>query len=420
MSDWPPGSPGPEEIGAWCQALRPIADRPALERSSFWRREGPAVTRLLRMPHAGGPGEREELYAHPAHPAHPAHHAPGECGAPSRVRIVHWNILKGIAFEEIARALGTHPRLAGADVILLNEVDVGMARSRNLHVAAELARRLGLYWVFQPNYLELTKGPGRDAAAPGENETGLQGVAILSRVRPVAHGGIPLPEGFDMFAFGEKRLGQRVGLVAALPGGLAVGTAHHEVRGSPGGRAVQMQAFLGGVEAFRRRARSRGQGAEHVLLSGDLNTHTFARGSARRTAAGALRLLATPRAQLVEQFDQPWRGGREPLFAVMAEAGYRWGRLNAAGPTAHAPLALIEEGDGLAAPLRRLLQRLLPFRERGIPLHLDWFFGRDLPSEPAATRIIAELEGEGAPSDHAPIVVDFPGGVRPTARPSRA
>ncbi len=402
MSDWPRGSPSPEEIRDWCQSLRLIPSREALEESPFWRQWGAAVTKLLRMPHAGPA----------AAPAAAPAAGSGADPPPSRsvgrpVRIVHWNILKGIAFEGVLEALASHPHLAGADVILLNEVDVGMARSRNRHVAAELARRLGLYWVFQPNYLELTKGPGADGDAPGENETGLHGVAVLTRVRPLAWSGIPLPESFDMFPFGEKRLGQRIGLVLALPGGLVTGTAHHEVRGSALGRAVQMQAFLGGADAFCRRVRAQGKVAEQVLLSGDLNTHTFSRGSLCRTAAGALRLLLTPRGRLREQFDEPWRAGREPLFAVMEEAGYQWAHLNASGATAHAPLALIEEGDGLAAPLRRLLQRCLPFRERGIPLHLDWFFGRGLPGEPVATWIVSDLAGDDGPSDHAPIVVEF-------------
>src|SRR2546425_8339777 len=49
--------------------------------------------------------------------------------APDRVRAVHWNLEHGNAFERVAAALTEHRELAGADLLLLNEVDLGMARS---------------------------------------------------------------------------------------------------------------------------------------------------------------------------------------------------------------------------------------------------------------------------------------------------
>ncbi len=395
--DWPPGSPGAHEIRAWSLVLRSIPDRSQLRRSPFWRQFGQALSHLLATPHSGD-----------GRPRPSAEQEAVRSMGPWPRRLVHWNILKGISFDGIVAALRDHPQLTGADVILLNEVDVGMARSGNRHVAAELGRRLGMHWVYQPSYLELTKGPGPDALSPGENESGLHGVAVLSRIRPVAWRGIPLPESFDMFAFHEKRLGRRVGLAAALPNGLMVGTAHHEVRGTPLGRAVQVQAFLGGVAAFGRQLRAAGHPGSGILLSGDLNSHTFTRGSMRRTVEAALRLLFTGERRLGRQFDRPWSGGREPLFAVLSEAGYAWEQLNASGPTAHARLPLIEEADRLPPGLRAWLDRWLPFRESGIPLHLDWFYGRDLRDDlTVRAAIVAELGGRGCPSDHAPIVLDL-------------
>src|SRR5262245_35702130 len=57
----------------------------------------------------------------------PARGAPYAAG--QRLRIVQWNIEHGNRFEQIRRALLEHGQLAGADVISLNEVDLGMARS---------------------------------------------------------------------------------------------------------------------------------------------------------------------------------------------------------------------------------------------------------------------------------------------------
>jgi len=390
VADWPPGSPAPLQIRAWCDRLRGFADLDDLHSSDFWRAESASIEDLLATPHVG-------------------RRSSAGTGVGPRARIVHWNILKGIAYEGLRDALLTHPALRDTDVLLLNEVDVGMARSGNRHVAAALGRDLDRDWVYQPNYLELTKGPAGDALAPGQNETGLHGVAILTRAAPLAWAPIELPECFQMFSFHEKRLGRRTGLVLSLPGGLVVGTAHHEVRGMPRCRAEQTRAFLAGVQSFCEDETRAGRPPERVILSGDLNTHTFLRGDLQSAIRGALRLLFTPQGALRRQFLSPWLRNREPLFSVLREAGYRWQEYNRDQHTAHAPLPVIEEGDRLPRALHRLLSALLPFQERGIPLHLDWFFGRGLPDVGVKAQTIDELAGDGRPSDHAPILLDLPG-----------
>src|SRR5262249_56268686 len=64
---------------------------------------------------------------------------PYAAGAADRVRLAQWNIEHGNQFDAIERALMTHPDLAAADIVTLNEVDLGMARSGNRDVAGELA-----------------------------------------------------------------------------------------------------------------------------------------------------------------------------------------------------------------------------------------------------------------------------------------
>src|SRR5438094_4594546 len=57
------------------------------------------------------------------------------------VRAVAWNIERGIRLEGIIELLQEHPALANADVLLLSELDWGMARTGNRFVAREIASR---------------------------------------------------------------------------------------------------------------------------------------------------------------------------------------------------------------------------------------------------------------------------------------
>ena len=105
-------------------------------------------------------------------------------------RFVGWNLERGIQFDGQLAVLRDHPYLSKADVLLLTETDVGMARSRNRAVAQDLASALGMDYAFVPCYLNLSKGAGTEREFGGRNDLGLHGNAILSRypiqnVRPV-------------------------------------------------------------------------------------------------------------------------------------------------------------------------------------------------------------------------------------------
>jgi endonuclease/exonuclease/phosphatase family metal-dependent hydrolase len=357
--------------------------------SQFWRVEERRVERILGTIHAGDP---------------PAGAAPAVGDGPRR--IVQWNILKGIALDEIVRCLTENDALRDPDVLLLNEVDVGMARSGNRHVAAEIAARLGMHWAFVPSYLELTKGPGAEALLPGSNRLGLQGVAILTRARPIGLRAAHLPEGFDAFAFPEKRYGRRTALFAALGQGRVVASAHLEVRGTPARRWAQTVALLRGIEAFARDEARQGRVVREVILGGDLNTHTFVRGSWRGAVGGLARIALTPPGRLRRQLLEPWRRGREPLFAELRRAGFDWAPCNDGRPTASESLDRIEEIDLLPVALRRPLRMLL---RRRLPLRLDWFAARGLPEggAPARAATVGAWPPGEVPSDHLPIVLEI-------------
>ncbi len=60
------------------------------------------------------------------------------------VRVVSWNIERGLQFSAILDFLGS----TEADLILLQEVDLNVRRTQYLDVTNELARSLRLNYVF--------------------------------------------------------------------------------------------------------------------------------------------------------------------------------------------------------------------------------------------------------------------------------
>ena len=145
--------------------------------------------------------------------------APG-APAKSSYRLLAWNIERGIEFEAQVAAFRDHGYLRLADVLLLTETDVGMARSGNRNIARDLARELGLNYAFAPCYLNLSKGAGVESESAGENDVGLHGNALLSRYPLRNPRRIALGNGRDKMRGREKRLGQQAAIAAEvdLPG----------------------------------------------------------------------------------------------------------------------------------------------------------------------------------------------------------
>src|SRR5262249_45708114 len=101
----------------------------------------------------------------------------------ARLKAVHWNIEHGNRFAPIAAALTTHPDLMDADLVMLNEADVGVARSANRGGAAALGKALGFHTAWAALFLGPASGGGDDpaSAAGRENEEALFGLGMLSR-----------------------------------------------------------------------------------------------------------------------------------------------------------------------------------------------------------------------------------------------
>jgi endonuclease/exonuclease/phosphatase family metal-dependent hydrolase len=301
------------------------------------------------------------------------------------VRVISWNIEKGKRWEQLLACFDQED-LIKADILCLNEVDHGMARSRNKDIAFELANRLGMQYVFGPVYRELTKGIGDERLVVGENEIGIQGNAILTRLPILEQRNILLPVCHDSFHDEEKREGGRSALLVRLDIGrqqsIAVANTHLEVLTTRRCRSRQMRFLLHEV----------GEGP--AILAGDWNTNTFDRGNAWRTFRSIQRLL---RPDVTASVLRPFL--YEPLFEELGLAGFEWAGFNDEQPTCHADLSSLEDQRFVPSTVRKYILR----RIRELPLRLDWIAARGFrPLQPGQT--IRKLPA--APSDHFPIMCD--------------
>lgn len=381
--------PGPErdpvllaECRALVEALRRHATLAALHASSEWPGLEPRLHALLATVRRTAPARDP---------------APGR--DPSRLRAVHWNIEHGNDYAQVERALSGHAELAAADLLTLNEVDLGMARAGNRDVAGDLARALGLHAVWAPLFLETTPGRHDDlrAAAGRPNQESLFGMALMSRW-PISEAHIvelPSPHRFQFDT--EGMYGRFIALVAGIerPGAPFVAVSVHlDVHRTRRHRALQVRALLDYLEHERR----------PIVIGGDFNSHTFDRGRWWHPALGALVLVTWPEAPLRRRLRWPEEGpAREPLFDALRAAGFRWEWHVDREATLHLQFARVPEAGGpLAWPAAR---PLLARAERRAQLRLDWFAGRGWQGGQGAT--VRGLSGPGGASDHAPIVADF-------------
>jgi len=316
------------------------------------------------------------------------------------MHVVHWNILHGDRYERVRAALRDEPALAGADLVTLNEVDLGLARSGNRDVAFDLARDLGLHAVWAALYLELEGGhETRPELAAAPQAESMLGLALLSRFPLGAAQRVELLTPADLLFDYERKVGSFIALVVEVlrPGApLHVVVTHLDVHSSPDARQAQMRTALAALPPGP------------ALLAGDLNTTTLARGSWVRSAR-ALAVLAfsppsTLRRRLLRPESPPGRP-REPLFTALERAGFTWAPFNDAQPSLDPRLEDVHEFRRLPSPLRLPVRRLLRHVERRSHHRLDWIAARGFdpaPERPPCT-LPHLMRGTDPPSDHAPI-----------------
>lgn len=394
----------PTSVSAEVRArLAAFRTRAALERSEDFIRNKDAIDELTRA-----------LIHYPAPGASPA--------PPQRefVRVASWNIQRGARLDGILRFVREQPILRDADVLLLNEVDIGMARSNNRDVCAEIAAAMGFYAVFGSSYLCLGYGDAVDGQGGGENQRGLHGNAILSRY-PIRRA-----ENFSLSAFGdrfvgrEKVLGHNRALWAEIEsplGELPLVAVHLDALSSPRHRHRQLLDILDKLE-------QRGL-LDRVLLGGDFNTSTYDLESAPRLVANiATKLARGGFAHGMHHYLYPEQIYESRLFDALERAAFDYRSFNRMGAGTTCYIAGEHQSEtNIRQHVPELAARILRWKLRpynGVAeLKIDWFAGRGLlaingektehadPSRGVPPTVIPRPSWDGVLlSDHYPIVVD--------------
>ena len=193
---------------------------------------------------------------------------PGPGLAPARaLRVAFWNAERAKYLEASAQLL----RTAAADVVLLCEMDLGMARSGQHHTTRWLAGAWGLGYLFGVEFVELGLGDVRERSwhAGDENREGLHGGAILAG-RDLDRPALVRIDGGGAWFDGvrdEPRIGGRIAVAGKIEvAGVSVAfvSTHLESHSDPAERAEQTRALLDAVDVYH--------GDGPVVLGGDFNT----------------------------------------------------------------------------------------------------------------------------------------------------
>ena len=259
--------------------------------------------------------------------------------------VAAWNLERCLFPKPSAEHLG----MTGAEIVLLSEMDDGMARTRQTNTTAALADELGMAYLYGVEFIELGLGSETELEFCKDdfNSRGLHGNGLLSTV--------PLHQPFLLRLAGERlwftgavdqpRLGERMAIGAVInteSGPLVLVSTHLESATTAAWRERQTVGLIDALDAAFP--------GLPVLIGGDLNTGNHAGGD----------------------FEA------EGLFARAAERGF----------TRHGgPLDVMTTRPSL----------ITRWPERA--MKLDWFLSRGLAV--SETAIVSSLSPAGRPlSDH--------------------
>jgi endonuclease/exonuclease/phosphatase family metal-dependent hydrolase len=294
--------------------------------------------------------------------------------APSGVtaRVMAWNAARCVDVGAFARVI--HRSAAG--IVLLTEMDWGLARSGQVHTARELASRLSMGYAYAVEFLELGLGDERERAAHhgAVNEAGYHGAAILcagplSRARRVR---LEDSGGWFEGARGQRRVGGRVALCATtVVGGteIVVCSIHLESESDPAERLREMEVLFDELDDAYTGC--------PVVIGGDLNTFSISKKELDDPSSVQRNETESP-----GRFADPVR--HEPLFVLARERGYGWGDSNVPGaPTHHQQES----------------------RSRPAAMKLDWFLTRGVTARDPGILPAADPGSGAVLSDHDAVVV---------------
>ncbi len=143
------------------------------------------------------------------------------------IRLAHWNIQRGFNLNAIKDVFSSETHyyyaykdkvsdgrsedfrkelsdIKNSDVILLNEVDVGLPRTNYKNVASEIAEKIGYNYAFATEFIELSPLI-YNHSVDSKNYLGLHGNAILSRYPIKRAKIIRLPAQYDWYSSEIKK-----------------------------------------------------------------------------------------------------------------------------------------------------------------------------------------------------------------------
>lgn len=181
--------------------------------------------------------------------------------------VAAWNLERCLFPKASADML----RSVGANVVLLSEMDNGMARTAQANTTAQLAGHLGMTYAYGVEFLELGLGSDteRDFCIDAENEKGLHGNALMARTPLYQPFMLRLPGARYWFLQGgdQPRLGERMAIGAVIQttaGPLVTVSTHLESVSEAAGREAQLAALIDALDTHFARL--------PILIGGDLNT----------------------------------------------------------------------------------------------------------------------------------------------------
>jgi endonuclease/exonuclease/phosphatase family metal-dependent hydrolase len=274
---------------------------------------------------------------------------------PHDLTVAAWNVERCLDVKGSAKLLQSR----APDIVLLSEMDSGMARTGQKNTTREIAELLGMNYAYVLEFYELDLGSAIEIelATDNFNEFGWHGNALLSRTKPKDVALIRLDDHGHWFCksdanANEPRVGGRVAVAAILEtegGQICTVSTHLESAGSIAARQSQMDRIMAAVDIFAPDM--------PVIIGGDLNTGN-------------------------NLPDPDWK--QETLFEAAERQGYSWS----------------SNDDGTTTRPSRLTR--FPDKK----MKLDWLAHRDLKAE--RTQIIEALDDYGVPlSDHELLVGKF-------------
>lgn len=275
----------------------------------------------------------------------------------AQVSTVAWN-LERCLFPEASAA---HLAEIAPQVVLLSEMDCGMARTEQRNTTAEMAAALGMEYAYGVEFHELDLGGETERVFCKDdfNTRGWHGNAILSAAPMLRVKLIRLDDHGHWFAPeenaadpGQPRVGGRMAVAAVIAhqnGPICFVSTHLESNADAAHRHGQFERLLAEIETFAPDM--------PVVIGGDLNTGNH-----------------IP--------DSDWRA--ETLFEMARGQGYDW-HANAEGMTTRPSL-------------------ITPHPDR--VMKLDWFCCRGLSADEFG--ILPSVETSGRPlSDHEAVFARF-------------